>query len=147
MPADDSEISRSSCLLSQRVDEPLGYSCVHREVCAVRETAHKTPAVFPKGQLAWENISGLICLPHYSRNQGGPSVVAGRREIPGREVYIPSEPKPNLVLRHFRPGMWSSFTGLGSCRVMVARRQITPHQCKGAESNTLGSSTFCFGDT
>lgn len=138
LPADDSQISRSSFLLSQRVDEPYGHSFVHREVYAIRETALKTPAVLPKGQLAQKDIPGLICLPHYSQIQEGPSVVAGRREIPGREVFIPSEPKP---------GMGSSFTGPGSCREVVARRKIAPHQCKGAESVTPGSSAFCFGNT
>ncbi|XP_066977832.1 uncharacterized protein [Macrobrachium rosenbergii] len=38
LPADNSEISRSSFLPSQRLDEPLGHSFVYREVYAVRKT-------------------------------------------------------------------------------------------------------------
>ncbi|XP_066963153.1 uncharacterized protein [Macrobrachium rosenbergii] len=49
LPADDSEISRSSFLLNQRVDEPLGHFFIPREACAIRETALETPAVLPEG--------------------------------------------------------------------------------------------------
>lgn len=99
MPPNSAGVSQPVDLFCSSVDKPSRNSGLSRTFCEVGQASHEAPAVPPASKLVQEASVSFRTLPSHISDQEGSLMVVIRGKTSRRNISLPSEPQPRILLQ------------------------------------------------